>query len=292
MGEKLTEFGTMVRQLRLGRGRTMADQARALKCSPSHISQVETGKIPVPAAYVKEVADWFCLDEKAERALQEAADRHQKTVRINPADEERAQLASDFARAINHLPVDALCQLRIIIDNAHTKKFSDEQIEQLALALRKILGIDDRVFFDALKIVEVIIAQAEPRFLLTVKNRQQARLGKVRGRAHGHNVVLAEDVYIQASNNNPGARKTLLHEFAHFLLHRSQIPLEDGGDHLAEQDAFERQAKLFVRRFAFPKHIAIRFNSVEQASRLCCLPNFLIEECENDYGLSLQRRAA
>jgi transcriptional regulator with XRE-family HTH domain len=292
MGQKLTEFGMMVRQLRLSRGRTMADQARALKCTPSHISQVETGKIPVPASYVKDTADWFGLDEKTERALQEAADRHRKTVRINPLDEGRAQLASDFARAINHLPEETLHQLRIIIDEAHTRKFSDEQIEELALALRKLLGIDDRVFFDALKIVEVIITQAEPRFLLTVNDRMQTRMGKVRGRSRGYNAELAEDVYIQASNNNPGARKTLLHEFAHFLLHRSQMRLKDGGKHSIRHQVFERQAKLFVRRFAFPKHIAVRFNDVDEASRFCCLPSFLIEECERDYGIHYRRRAA
>lgn len=282
MSAKLTELGIMVRHRRLSAGRTMADHARALGCSASYISQIETGKIPPPLDYVSETARWLGLDDDDELALRRAADRRRRTVRIRPKDDQRAALAGDFERCLNNLTPEDLTTLRITIQNAHRKQYTDQQIESLALALRKLLGVDDRVLFDVLQVVEVVAAKVDPNFVLSIYNRTNSRPTRVRGISSGSNIALAEDVYLGANDHQPAARKTVLHEFAHFLLHRRE--LTDGGFHSRHHYVYEREANLFVRRFAFPRHIALRFNDADEASRICRLPLWLVKECYAEYG--------
>jgi transcriptional regulator with XRE-family HTH domain len=293
MTEKLSPAGKAFRGLRIQHDRTMAEHARHLKCSTSFISQVETGKIPIPPDYVRQFCDWLGLDERTERDLQAVVDAGQRIVRIVPADEERAALACEFSRSLNGLLPETLHQLRLLLDTAHKKKFTEQEIEDLALTLRKMLGLDDKVLFDVLRIVENIIAQAQPNFFLGIRERR--RLGKVRAYSDNRtseapHIVVADDVYESASNHGAAARKTLLHEFAHFLLHKGVHT--DGGHHGKENSAIERQAKYFVRWFAFPPHIAARFKDSEEAARVCRLPAFLTEECWTQYELQEGRRAA
>jgi transcriptional regulator with XRE-family HTH domain len=68
----LNHFGQLARQLRAAKGLTMADQAERLNCSPSQISELETGNTRPSIQFVKQFADWIGADLLEEQSLVKA----------------------------------------------------------------------------------------------------------------------------------------------------------------------------------------------------------------------------
>jgi len=60
----------------------MADQAKALGCTPSYISQIERGEREIPEDYSLRVAEWLQLNEAETNELLEAASASRKSVKF------------------------------------------------------------------------------------------------------------------------------------------------------------------------------------------------------------------
>ena len=284
MAKELGLFGLVCRQLRSSRGRTMADQAKAFDCSPSFISQIETGRRPVPEDYVRRLAEWLYLPESLEKQLEEVASESRRVIQIYPSDERRASLAVQFGKALNELPDEKLDLIRALIRAGHAKH-TDDEIVSLANLLRGLFRTDD-----LLREVENLLTQVEPTAEIRVLPRG-AKLGKTRSYSNTRrseprpHIAFAEDIYLAAADNRPDARKTLMEEVAHFLLHRG-TKARDGGKHSTAHYAMEREADTFLIAFFLPKAQAVKFNSVAQASSLRRIPHFLVRDAMKRYGIS------
>src|SRR6185295_13692322 len=99
MQTSLIPFGVRCRFHRNRLNYVMADQARELGCSVSAISAVERGDRPIPEGFPVRVANWLKLTDQQTQELIDLANGTRAVVHIFPKDQERAQLAFDFARA-------------------------------------------------------------------------------------------------------------------------------------------------------------------------------------------------
>jgi HTH-type transcriptional regulator, competence development regulator len=281
MAKKPDHFGLACRQLRAAHDRTMADQAKAFNCTPSFISQIETGRRPVPAGYVKQFAEWLYLPEDLEKQLEDLAYASRKVVRIYPTDEKQAALASHFGQALKKLPDKDLDEIRAIIERPRDRH-TNKEITNLAHTVKGLFKTDD-----LLREFENFLAQLDPEAYIKVLP-QDAKTGKMRGysstaisqRPH---VALREDIYLGASDYRSDARKTLVEEFAHFILHRRRKP-PDGGTPSERHRPLEYEVDIFLIEFFLPKADAEKFDLPEQVSRLKRIPLWLAQKAMAHHG--------
>ena len=69
MASALTRFGQHCREMRSRLEKTIGDQADAFGCQPYEISEIETGKLPVPPDYSRKLVSWLHLNEQERREL-------------------------------------------------------------------------------------------------------------------------------------------------------------------------------------------------------------------------------
>ncbi|SAL25685.1 Helix-turn-helix domain protein [Caballeronia turbans] len=99
----LTQFGKEIRKLRIERGETMLDMSQKIGKSPSFLSAVETGRKPVPAQLVADIAAAYQLSSDSKQSLQVLAERSMTTFKIEPKDESEHALVAAFARKLDSL---------------------------------------------------------------------------------------------------------------------------------------------------------------------------------------------
>lgn len=97
----LTDYGKLVRKLRIEVEKSTKEMADALGVSPAYLSALETGKKNVPAPFLKNVMDFFrdagIKNNSLDKELEEAAFRSQKTFELTPEQKDR-DLVAAFAR--------------------------------------------------------------------------------------------------------------------------------------------------------------------------------------------------
>ncbi|WP_139559501.1 helix-turn-helix transcriptional regulator [Methylotetracoccus oryzae] len=97
----ITEYGKLVRKLRIDAERTTKNMADALGVTPAYLSALETGKKNIPPALVGRVARFFAEaglpNGNLERELEEAAFMSQRTFEFAPERQDRELIAA-FAR--------------------------------------------------------------------------------------------------------------------------------------------------------------------------------------------------
>ncbi|MDE0877840.1 MAG: helix-turn-helix transcriptional regulator [Sphingomonas bacterium] len=111
----MTEFGRLLREERLDRELLLGDFAKQLGISPPYLSQIETGKRPVPDGFSDKVAKLFGLSatdaNKYERAA--AAARTQFLISVDEdADIEDRSLAAQLAESFARLSPKAKAKIR------------------------------------------------------------------------------------------------------------------------------------------------------------------------------------
>ncbi|WP_157643387.1 helix-turn-helix domain-containing protein [Burkholderia ubonensis] len=112
-----TRFGKELRKLRLDRGETMADLARALGKSPGFLSSVETGKKPVPEALVDQIVKHYELGNSASETLYEFARGNTGVIKIAPNDDKAYALVSALAKKLDSLSEDQQNKIIDILGN-------------------------------------------------------------------------------------------------------------------------------------------------------------------------------
>ncbi|NBB11837.1 helix-turn-helix domain-containing protein [Pseudomonas sp. SLFW] len=104
----LTEFGKLLRKIRIDKGMLLKDMAGALSISPAYLSAVETGKKPIPDGFVGRIASLFDYtvgsDEHA--ALEDSASMSKGEAPMKHLPQKHQQAVLAFARNLNHLSAD------------------------------------------------------------------------------------------------------------------------------------------------------------------------------------------
>lgn len=102
-----TEFGKVLRKIRVDRDMTLADLADLLSVSAAFLSALETGKKPVPPTFVSKLTAALDLTGEVATSLSETAAKSRSKAVVIPLDGKDAfskRLAVAFARRLDNMP--------------------------------------------------------------------------------------------------------------------------------------------------------------------------------------------
>ncbi len=109
----VTEFGKMLRILRIENNIMLKDMADGIGVSAPYLSAIETGKKPVNAQLLNNIIMYLKLDKTQSDQLVAVASTLKNDVIIKPANDDEAELALMFARRLDNqtLDISAIMQL-------------------------------------------------------------------------------------------------------------------------------------------------------------------------------------
>jgi transcriptional regulator with XRE-family HTH domain len=113
----LTEYGKLVRKLRIEIEKSTKNMADTLGVTPAYLSALETGKKNVPSSFLDKVADYFTaagITKNLIEDLKEAAFKSQITFEIAPERKDR-ELVAAFARKFPNMADEQKKQLLEIL---------------------------------------------------------------------------------------------------------------------------------------------------------------------------------
>lgn len=100
-----TEFGKILRKIRVDHDEVLRDMAVKLGKSSSYLSAIELGKRSVPATMIKDLQCCYSLNEKDVKQLKDAIERDKRSIEIELKETPRnkRELALLFARKFESL---------------------------------------------------------------------------------------------------------------------------------------------------------------------------------------------
>ena len=109
----MTEFGKLLKKIRIDCGELLYHMAKKLEVSSSFLSAVENGTKPVPLEWPQRIGQLYDLDEETVQKLTRTAEDTTKQIRIplENASTEKRSLAMSFARrfdTMNQKEIDEL----------------------------------------------------------------------------------------------------------------------------------------------------------------------------------------
>ena len=113
----LTDFGKMLRKLRIDRQILLKDMAQVLDVSSAYLSAVETGKRKIPDSWVDTIAHHYEVNAQSKADLVSAFVRSAQEIKIslvNTSEGQRDAVLS-FAKALNGLDDDKLARIMSIV---------------------------------------------------------------------------------------------------------------------------------------------------------------------------------
>lgn len=147
---------------------------------------------------------------------------------------------------------------------------SRKQIREFTRQIRKALGIDQVVYIDVVSLLEFVLPNALPGFVLDI--RDHSSMGGDHGQANPDQnmIVLREDVYEGALDGLGRDRGTVLHELGHVLLHKTErmTHRRAAGPPKTYRDP-EWQAKAFSGEFLVPAHLIGGFTKIKEVADAC-----------------------
>ena len=110
----ITEFGKLLRIIRINSGDSAKDMAAKLNMSPSYLSTIENGKRNIPADMEKLLIDAYALSEKDKAKLRKAMVESSETVKIDLTDlaEKKKQMIYEIIKGdLDEATIDHLCKI-------------------------------------------------------------------------------------------------------------------------------------------------------------------------------------
>ena len=117
----LTEFGKVLRKLRIDNQELLKDMAVRLRVSSAYLSAVETGKRKIPPEWISTIEHEYKLDKDAALELESAYEQSASELKISLANATGMQkeVAISFAKALNGLDEK---KLKKILDVMYKRK--------------------------------------------------------------------------------------------------------------------------------------------------------------------------
>lgn len=110
----LTEFGKVMRIMRINTGDSLRTMAEKLSLSAAYLSAMENGKRNIPAGLEKEVVEKYGLTDAQARELHEAIEASASTIKIDltEMEDKRKSLIRTLAKQeIDDETLTRLCQI-------------------------------------------------------------------------------------------------------------------------------------------------------------------------------------
>jgi transcriptional regulator with XRE-family HTH domain len=119
----LSEYGKVLRKIRIDNGELLNDMAINLGVSPALLSYIENGKREIPQNLTEEVIDHYNLAGFVVEQLKNAETEIRKTIKVKLAPEtsvEKRQTALLFARTFNNMNDDILAKIRALLEGGES----------------------------------------------------------------------------------------------------------------------------------------------------------------------------
>lgn len=119
----LTEFGKVLRKIRIDKGMLLKDMAGALNISPAFLSAVETGKKSIPDDFVGRIASLLDYSKGSDdyAALEDSASMSKGEAPMKDLPRKHQQAVLAFARNLGSLNAEEVDKLLGMISNAKNK---------------------------------------------------------------------------------------------------------------------------------------------------------------------------
>ena len=113
----LTDFGKILRKLRIDRQEFLRDMAKKLGVSSAYLSAVETGKRKAPESWVDVIIEQYELNSVMASELRLAYEHSTQEVKIplNNVSATRRDAVLSFAKALNGLDDEKLAKIMAIV---------------------------------------------------------------------------------------------------------------------------------------------------------------------------------
>lgn len=136
---------------------------------------------------------------------------------------------------------------------------SREQIRKMAWIVRKASGEENRLYFDIVRFLDVVLPKIDPEFSLIIEEKE--KLGECHGLTYPdrNEIHIREDVYDRALDGSGRDRLTMAHELFHLLQHEKRnisYARAEGGQRVAAFRNPEWQADAFGGEFLIPSYLA------------------------------------
>lgn len=153
---------------------------------------------------------------------------------------------------------------------------SREQIAKIAHGARKLLGIDDDVYYvNIMRVVEITLKKLIPKFDIIVLPDEEMSAMAVTYPDEDI-ILIKESVYNGAVKGNGRDRFTIAHELAHYILHSDiSIRFARGPEEVKVYEDPEWQADVFAGEFLMlrkliynenPEHISVKCGVSKKAA--------------------------
>ena len=110
----VTEFGKLLRIIRINSGDSAKIMAQKLNISPSYLSTIENGKRNIPPDMEELLVRAYNLSDKDKKKLQKAMVDSSETVKINLTDlaEKKKQMIYEITKGdLDEATIDKLCKI-------------------------------------------------------------------------------------------------------------------------------------------------------------------------------------
>ena len=120
----LTEFGKVLRKLRINRQEILKDMADTLKVSSAYLSAVETGKRRIPTDWVSRISESYSLSQDEQSELQYAAEisTPDVTISLSGASPARRDAVLSFAKALDGMSDEELTKIMSAMKKTRKKR--------------------------------------------------------------------------------------------------------------------------------------------------------------------------
>lgn len=155
---------------------------------------------------------------------------------------------------------------------------SSLSIENYAEGLRKLLGLGDEPYFNIVSTIENRLWQRVRDFSLEVRSHEKLKRVEAHTSFEPPRIVLREDVYEGAHNDDTRCRFTVAHELGHLFLHWSfprprLAPDAQKPNDPSPSGRVEKEANQFAAAFLMPRAIASKFDHPQRLASLCRVSN-------------------
>jgi transcriptional regulator with XRE-family HTH domain len=115
----LSEYGKILRKIRIDKGELLNDMAVKLDVSPALLSYIENGKREIPQALTETAIEKYELIGAVVEQLRDAETQSRKAVRVDLTSAfsiEKKQTALLFARTFNNVNDEVLAKIRFLLE--------------------------------------------------------------------------------------------------------------------------------------------------------------------------------
>lgn len=117
MGGKITEYGKVLRIIRMNSGELLKDMASKLDVTSSYLSAIENGKRNIPQEFTEKIIAIYNLDTKTKVDLELAETKSTDCIKLNlkNASAEQQDLAFAFAKRLKRLDKKAINEIKMYL---------------------------------------------------------------------------------------------------------------------------------------------------------------------------------